>query len=466
MRIERGTGVEIALQSFLRGLRADAVELANAYRQGIPPEKLPEIAALLPHWPREYKPRIMMQDGINIGMWGGRGGGKSHAAAEFIVAAMVACPDLLVVCVREVQKSLKYSSKLLIENKIQQLGWSDKFEVFYNEIRRKDGNGLIVFQGMQDHTAESVKSLEGFGLCWVEEAASLSAYSLKLLIPTIRVKHSRLLFTWNPDLETAAVDKMFRKNPPSGTISTGINWRDNVFITDELLAKKDALLEQDPQEYLHVWEGGYSSRTETQVFGGKWEIKDFTPNAHWDGPYFGADWGDTDPTCCVKLWLDENSEIHIEYESHHRLLDLDDIADQWRKDIPNIASHTIRADNSQPKTIRHVSSHGLNVVPAPKWPGSISDGIKWMRSKGIVVHSRCVETIKELQLYQWKTNRAGDILDTAVDKDNHLCDSTRYALAPLITASNNTGHIADATPTIEIPSEMGSTVGGLVVPDF
>ena len=48
------------------------------------------------------------------------------------------------------------------------------------------GNGLIIFQGMQDSTAESIKSLEGFDVAWVEEAQTLSARSLSLLRPTIR----------------------------------------------------------------------------------------------------------------------------------------------------------------------------------------------------------------------------------------------------------------------------------------
>ena len=32
------------------------------------------------------------------------------------------------------------------------------------------GDGLIIFQGMVDATAESIKSLEGYNIAWVEEA--------------------------------------------------------------------------------------------------------------------------------------------------------------------------------------------------------------------------------------------------------------------------------------------------------
>ncbi|WP_211230514.1 phage terminase large subunit, partial [Inquilinus limosus] len=55
----------------------------------------------------------------------------------------------------------------------------------YNRILTP-GGGRIIFQGMQNHTAESIKSLEGYDIAWVEEAQSLSKRSLELLRPTIR----------------------------------------------------------------------------------------------------------------------------------------------------------------------------------------------------------------------------------------------------------------------------------------
>jgi Phage terminase large subunit len=70
-------------------------------------------------------------------------------------------PGTLAVCIREVQKSLMQSSKRLIETKIQQLGVGDQFKILHDRIVTP-GDGLIIFQGMQDATAESIKSLEGF----------------------------------------------------------------------------------------------------------------------------------------------------------------------------------------------------------------------------------------------------------------------------------------------------------------
>src|SRR5690625_4607712 len=88
------------------------------------------------------------------GAKGGRGSGKSHFYAELAVETMVADPDHRFVCIREVQKSLKFSVKELVENKIRALGVSHLFEITLTEIRRVGGNGIMIFQGMQDHTAD------------------------------------------------------------------------------------------------------------------------------------------------------------------------------------------------------------------------------------------------------------------------------------------------------------------------
>ena len=101
------------------------------------------------------------------GAYGGRGSGKSHFFAELLVEEHVANPNQRSVCIREIQKSLQFSARQLIVGKIQALGVSHLFDITLTEIRSVRGNGIIIFQGMQDHTADSIKSLEGFDRAWV-----------------------------------------------------------------------------------------------------------------------------------------------------------------------------------------------------------------------------------------------------------------------------------------------------------
>ena len=120
------------------------------------------------------------------GAHGGRGSGKSHFFAELLVEEHVSNQSQRSVCIREVQKSIKMSAKLLIENKIEQLGVGEYFEVQDSIIKSRKGGGMMIFQGMQNHTADSIKSLEGFDRAWIEEAQSVSHRSLELIRPTIR----------------------------------------------------------------------------------------------------------------------------------------------------------------------------------------------------------------------------------------------------------------------------------------
>jgi hypothetical protein len=151
----------------------------------------------------------------------GRGSGKSWFFAEWIVERCV-MRRTDVVCVREVQKSLKQSVKKLIENKIEELGVGHLFDIQTAEIKCPHG-GVIIFQGMQNHTADSIKSLEGFDIAWVEEAQSISQFSLDLLRPTIRKPGSQLVFSWNPRFDTDPIEVLLRGEnaPPDSVVGRG-----------------------------------------------------------------------------------------------------------------------------------------------------------------------------------------------------------------------------------------------------
>ena len=152
---------------------------------------------------------------------------------------------------------MKESVKQLITDKINALGLSHFFDVLEAEIRGRNGS-LIIFRGMQSYNAETIKSLEGYDVAWVEEAQSLSEISLRMLRPTIRKSGSELWFSWNPRHDSDAVDKFFRgENPPKGATIVEANYYDNPWFPDELRAEMERDFEADPDMAHHVWGGGY-----------------------------------------------------------------------------------------------------------------------------------------------------------------------------------------------------------------
>jgi phage terminase large subunit len=201
------------------------------------------------------------------GAHGGRGSGKSHFFGGLLVEDSVCERGLLSVCIREVQKTLAQSSKRLIENKIQEMGLGHEFRVFNDKIETP-GDGLIIFQGMQDHTSESIKSLEGFDRAWIEEAQTLSTRSLTLLRPTIRKTGSEIWASWNPRRKVDAIDEFFRgpQGKPVGSIVVEANWKDNPWFNSVLENERQLDLEKYPERYEHIWEGGYAKAFEGAYF--------------------------------------------------------------------------------------------------------------------------------------------------------------------------------------------------------
>ena len=208
------------------------------------------------------------------GAHGGRGSGKSHFFAGLIVETAILKSGFRAVCIREVQKSLKDSAKRLIEDKIVEHRVGSQFRVLEAQIDTP-GGGLITFQGMQDHTAESIKSLEGFDVAWCEEAQSLSQRSLTLLRPTIRKDGSELWFSWNRTRKADAVDQFLTGTtradgiyvpPPDDAVVVKSNWDQNPWFPAVLERERLADLKNRPDQYPHIWEGDYQKVFEGAYF--------------------------------------------------------------------------------------------------------------------------------------------------------------------------------------------------------
>lgn len=214
----------------------------------------------IPRWavpltkPKRYK-----------GASGGRGSGKSHLFAEEAVERMVCDPALSIVCIREVQKSLEFSVRKLVVMKIRELAVAECFAVFETEIRRVGGSGVMIFQGMQDHTAESIKSLEGFGVAWIEEAQTISQESIDLLLPTIRAEGSEIWFSWNPRRKTDPVDVMFSSGL-EGSIRVHSTYLDNPFLPQTLRDEAERYERAEPEKFPHVWLGKYEMGGKGRIY--------------------------------------------------------------------------------------------------------------------------------------------------------------------------------------------------------
>ena len=338
--------------------------------------------------------------------------------------------SLLVLCLREIQNSIEDSVYRLLANLIRESG-SVEWNIQRNEIINIRNGSRFIFKGLYRNIA-SIKSLEGADIAWIEEAHTVSRESLDYLIPTIRNTDSEIWFTFNPDQETDPVYSMFVGAERDDAIVKKVNWQDNNHFPNVLLNELEWDKKYDFEKYQHIWEGECRTHTDAQVFHGKYRIDSF------DTPddvvfYYGADWGfSQDPTTLIRCFVDDGT-LYIDWEAYGVGVDIDKTPELFSQ-VPSSADYIITADSARPETISYMKQHGYpRIRRARKGKNSIEDGIAYLRSfREIVIHSRCKHTADEFKLYSYKRDRlTGDVLPTIEDKNNHFCDSLRYATESL-----------------------------------
>ncbi len=395
---------------------------------------------------------LCTEDARYLAAHGGRGSGKTLYFAGRVVEKCVANPGTHGVCIREIQKSLAQSAKRAIEEMARKYEVGGMFDP-RRDVVTTPGGGLLLFQGMQNHTADSIKSLEGYDFAWAEEAHTLSAHSLRILRPTLRKAGSQLWFSWNPEKPSDPVDHFFRGNdpeakdkwaPPPRSVIVEANWWHNPWFGEtELTEEKDYDRRRDIDTYDHVWRGGYRQQSEARVFK-NWRVEWFEPPDASVRLLAGADWGfSQDPTTLVICFI-VGRTLYVWREVYRIGVEIDRIPaffdkidPQWtqeRSTDPHWKSLArkigIRADSARPDTISYLQRSGFpQIVPAIKGVGSVEDGIEFLKSYDIVVHPDCVHTTRELMRYSYKVDKKTDkITSELVDTENHIIDPLRYAV--------------------------------------
>jgi len=186
--------------------------------------------------------------------YGGRGSAKSWSFARALLI-MAASSRVRILCTREVQKSIKQSVHKLLADQIKLMGMSSLFQVLETEIRGVNGSE-ITFSGLSQHTIDSIKSIEGTDLVWVEEAHNVSKKSWDILVPTIRKENSEIWISFNPELDTDETYKRFVLSPPPNSCVREINYTDNPDFPQVLEMERQHCKATQPEEdYENIWEG-------------------------------------------------------------------------------------------------------------------------------------------------------------------------------------------------------------------
>jgi len=373
----------------------------------------------------------------NIALWGGRGGAKSRSIGTALVL-QAAQEHHRVLCCREIQNSIRASVKRLLDDEIERCGLFHLFESTEREIRGPN-DSLFIFSGLRGN-ASGIRSYEGLTDVWVEEAQTVSQASIDSLEPTMRAPGSRLIWSWNPDLESDPVDAMFRGNdtklptytgppwpgPPPRSVVVNVNYPQNPWFPQDLREKMEWDRTRDFDKYQHIWLGQYRRNSEARVFR-NWRVEAFESPANVEYR-LGADFGfSIDPSCALRCYID-GTQLFVDHEAWGLQVEIVNLPNLFMG-IPDAEKYWMTADSSRPDTISHLRNNGFpRIQSAMKGPRSLEEGVEWLKSYDIVVHPGCQHLIDELTHYSYKVDSlTGQVTSVLEDRDNHLIDALRYA---------------------------------------
>lgn len=382
--------------------------------------------------PKEFK-RLFDRDWREAGIYGGRYSLKSHTVARFLLIR-ARMEKTRIACFREFQNSISESSHQLLKDLIQYYGLTD-FEVTNNSIVNKINGSDFLFKGLWNNE-QSIKSIEGIDIAWVEEAQTVSKNSIEVLTPTVRKPGSQIIYTYNRLLEDDPVHTRLVIEGRPNTLIINVNYDIAVkyqMIPDVVLAEIKDDKEKRPNLYRHKWLGEPNSN-ELRIYK-DWALIDAVPHAG-RLERRGLDFGYTnDPSALVDIYY-QDGMYTLDETLFQKGLSNKQIADVITN-LPNPEVLVI-ADSAEPKSIDEIKSYGINILPAEKGKDSVSNGIQLVQSQRINVTKRSVHLIEEFRKYLWETDKDGKILNVPEHTWSHSMDALRYGLTSLLKKPNFT----------------------------
>lgn len=370
--------------------------------------------------PVEYK-RLFDKDWREAAIYGGRFSLKSHTVARVLLIRARETKNR-VACFREFQNSIADSSYQLLADLIKQYKLNE-FQVTNNSIISKINGSDFLFKGLWNNE-QSIKSIEGIDIAWVEEAQTVSEKSLEVLTPTVRKPGSQIIYTYNRLMEEDPVHKRLVMEGRPNTLIINTNY--DIAIKYGMMPEVVRLEMEDdkakrPGLYQHKWLGEPYS-LERKIYKDWQTVDDIPHEARLER--YGLDFGySNDPTAIIAIYR-YNGGFILDEITFQKGLSNKQIADI----LINQPKALVIADSAEPKSIDELKLYGVNVLGALKGRDSVNQGIQYVQDQRISVTKRSINTLKEYRNYLWKTDKDGKIINTPDAGFDHAMDAIRYGL--------------------------------------
>lgn len=375
--------------------------------------------------PVEYR-RLFDRDWREAAVYGGRFSLKSHTVARFLLIE-ARSRKTRVACFREFQNSIAESSHQLLADLVAEYGLSD-FQVTDKAISNRVTGSDFIFKGLH-HNEQSVKSVEGIDIAWVEEAQTVSEESLEILTPTVRSEGSRIVYTYNRLTEEDPVHRRLVIEGRPNTLVLNVNYDVAIkygWMPDSVRLEMEDDKARRPALYRAKWLGEPSA-LESRIYSG-WQVIDEVPHeARLERR--GLDFGYTnDPTAITGVYR-YNGGLIFDEETYLKGLSNKQIADRiLNSEKPSVL---VVCDGAEPKSIDELKLYGVNAIAADKGRGSVSQGIQYIQDQKVSITRRSANGIREYHGYSWMKDRQGRTVNVPEGGADHFLDAARYAVSTL-----------------------------------
>ena len=327
-----------------------------------------------------------------------------------------------------------------IQEKIDMLGYSDRFDVTNNRIEGTKNKSKIVFKGLKTGAktqTANLKSLKDFSCSIIEEAEEIPDYDtwekMFLSIRTHDVQNLNVLI-FNPPTRQHWLYTQFFKGKPIEESFNGVHEGilyihtsfmdvDKAVIPSHILDKFKVMKENNPKRYKNIVMGGFLEKAEGVIYD-NWEVGAFDESL----PYgYGIDHGFTDPFVLVKVAIDQDKRIIYVDEVCYKpgLAEsqvVQEVASNCKPDDRLIA------DSNDSRMNDAIYGAGFNIYGAKKGAGSVASGIKTIQDYKIIVTPRSINVKEDLCNYVWHDSRA----DIPNHDSSHSPDAIRYIVTDLL----------------------------------
>ena len=238
----------------------------------------------------------------------------------------------------------------------------------------------------------------------------------------------RIIVDFNPSEEYHWLyDKVITRNDCDFFKTTYLN---NPFL-EVSIRKEIERLKKTDEQYWQIYGLGERASSRSTIFRYV-EVEQIPTTAELIS--YGMDFGySNDPTTLVSVYI-EDFNLYVREHLYRTQMTTNDIhkflLDQQLEGKP------IYADSAEPRLIEELRRMGHKIFPSLKGKDSVNAGIDLLKRYKINILSKSTNAIQEFRNYKWQEDRTGKLVNTPIDKDNHLIDPCRYATYSILSKPN------------------------------